>query len=275
MKRKFTKYPSNYVGATSETSGAAMRRNKKEAAASAELLATDGDWELWTPHTFEASIYLAGLGGKKAVWDTAYEGNGSYYFDHFTKTGPLYIFINKNNPEEKYQYHKETNSFYNQDDRQADFDSFICEHPAFADYFGMSCDDVEACGNVNSCINCSNDMNSDSSILSIIESNRPSDDEYITYSFDYSDDELLLYAEANGEYNDVDEDVGEDIDILAISNLSDWAENIASSIEDIPEYSELADNIRDQLSWDWYSGMTLSYSGHPFTYDGITFSAEL
>ena len=85
MKRTFTKYPSNYIGAASETSGAAMRRKKREAEQKgkegAELLATDGEWELWTPHTFEASVYLANKGGNKAIWDTAYEGGGSRYFE--------------------------------------------------------------------------------------------------------------------------------------------------------------------------------------------------
>lgn len=147
--RKFTKYPSNYVGAASETSGAAVRKQRRAGKEGAKLLATDGEWELWTPETFEASIYLAGEGGKKAYWDTAYEGNGPRYFDYYTEKGPLYIFINKNNPEEKYQYHEETNSFYDFKDHRADFDSFICEHPAFADYFGVACDDVEACGDIH------------------------------------------------------------------------------------------------------------------------------
>lgn len=117
----------------------------------AELLVTDGNWELWTPHTFEASIYLARKGADRnhwARWDTAYEGGGDYYFNWFTKKGPLYIFINKSDPEEKYQYHAETDSFYNQYDRQSDFDSFICEHPAFAEFFGIDCNDVEACNKV-------------------------------------------------------------------------------------------------------------------------------
>lgn len=117
----------------------------------AELLATDGSWELWTPHTFEASIYLARKGADRdhwARWDTAYEGNGSWYFDQFSKKGPLYIFINKADPIDKYQYHAETNSFYDWDDRPADFESFICEHPAFAEFFGIDCNDVEACDKV-------------------------------------------------------------------------------------------------------------------------------
>ena len=148
--RTFTKYPSNYVGAASETSGAAMRRRKREAAAAAEqaiadgadLLATDGDWELWTPKTFEASIALGRRGGVQAVWDTCWSGDfRGRYFDHYTKKGPLYIFINKSTGE-KYQYHPASREdwFFDSRDRFADFDSFICEHPAFADYFGVECE---------------------------------------------------------------------------------------------------------------------------------------
>lgn len=117
----------------------------------AELLMTDGSWELWTPHTFEASIYLARKGADRnhwARWDTAYEGNGSWYFDQFTKKGPLYIFINKADPTNKYQYHAETDSFYDWNDRPADFESFICEHPAFAEFFGIDCNGVEACDKI-------------------------------------------------------------------------------------------------------------------------------
>lgn len=140
MKRTFTVYPSS-INAASETSGAAMRRKKREFEAKAkegsELLATDGDWELWTPNTFEASVYLAGRGGDKARWDTAYEGQGSRWFDIYTERGPLYIFIKTSDPSQKYQYHPATDSFYDKYDRQADFDSFIDEHPRFAEFFGI------------------------------------------------------------------------------------------------------------------------------------------
>lgn len=154
-KRKFTKYPSNYVGAASETSGAAMRKKKREAEQrgreGAKLLATDGDWELWTPKTFEGSSYLAKLYSKeKAVWDTAYDGS-RHYWDRYNELGPLYIFVNKNTGE-KYQSHPATNSwFYDMYDhskgKQA-FIDFIDEHPAFAQFFDID-DDVNACGDIN------------------------------------------------------------------------------------------------------------------------------
>ena len=148
--RTFTKYPSNYVGAASETSGAAMRRKKREfeqkAKEGAELLATDGDWELWTPKTFEASVYLGRKGGVQARWDTCWSGDiHGRYFNVFNSKGPLYIFINKSTGE-KYQYHPASRKdwFFDANDKylgeQALVD-FICEHPAFADYFGVECDE--------------------------------------------------------------------------------------------------------------------------------------
>ena len=82
-----------------------------------KLLATDGNWELWTPLSYPGSISLAREGGVKAEWCTAYEGDDSYYQD-YTSQGPLFIFINKNNPSEKYQTHFETDSwFYNLGDK--------------------------------------------------------------------------------------------------------------------------------------------------------------
>ena len=157
--KHFTKYPSNYIGAASETSGAAMRRKKKEAEQrgreGSELLATDGEWELWTPKNFAGSMYLAKLySDEKARWDTAYEG-GQYYWDAYNDRGPLYIFVNKNTGE-KYQSHPASNSWfydiYDHPKGKQAFIDFINEHPAFAEFFDVD-DDVEACGDINASTN--------------------------------------------------------------------------------------------------------------------------
>ena len=133
--RRFTVHPV----VASETSGAAVRKRRRLNPDEANLIATDGTWEMWEPLTFEGSVKLAGKGGKKAVWDTAYEDGGYFYFDQYMKRGPLYIFINTANPEEKYQYHEATNSFFNQYDGYADLEAFMCEHPTFAEYLGIEC----------------------------------------------------------------------------------------------------------------------------------------
>ena len=155
MKRRFTAYPSNYIGAASETSGAAMRRKKKALAKEAEegtqLLATDGDWELYDVKNYAAALKLSTMyGGGKAKWSIAYSGD-SFYFDHMIKRGPIYVFVNKSSGE-KYASQPATNQwFYDADDRgygKQAFIDFIDEHPAFAEFFDVD-DDVEACGDIN------------------------------------------------------------------------------------------------------------------------------
>lgn len=165
--RLFTKYPSNYVNAASETSGAAMRKKSDDINAStsieaaydnvgaedAELVVETPEWEVWHPLTWQGSCELQKAGGgDKAMWCTGYEGN-DYYWSRYTDKGPLYIFIDKNDPNRKYQLHIETNSFYDEKDRNVGMKTFdrICEeNPEIAEYF---CDylgaDCSACDDVN------------------------------------------------------------------------------------------------------------------------------
>ena len=106
----------------SETSGAAMRRKKREAEArgreGSELLATDGDWELWTPKNYYGSVYLGRLySDKQALWDTC----ASYtdeWFNQYSKRGPLYVIVNKATGE-KYQAQLESKMFFDANDRNA------------------------------------------------------------------------------------------------------------------------------------------------------------
>ena len=74
----------------------------------------DSTWEIWIPQSFAGSCTL----GKGTTWCTAYSDDDSYY-KQYTSQGPLYIFINKQNPKEKYQLHVETESFMNKDDEPA------------------------------------------------------------------------------------------------------------------------------------------------------------
>ena len=93
-------------------------------------VATDGEWEMWKPTTFETCKELAG----GARWCFA-NGDGRW-FDTYINRGPLYIFVNKNTGE-KYASHPETKSwFFDADDRNRGkevFISFLDEHPNFAD----------------------------------------------------------------------------------------------------------------------------------------------
>ena len=121
MKRRFTKYPSNYVRASF------MFTDEHP-------IATEGEWEMWEPATFDAMRQLA----SGTRWATAYD---KYYFDTYMNYGPLYVFIN-NTTGEKYMSNPESKSWlYDADDRslgkQALID-FLDSHPKFADVFAAA-----------------------------------------------------------------------------------------------------------------------------------------
>ena len=102
-----------------------------------KFLCEDGDWELWTPLTYAGSISLARMGGAKAEWCTAYEGDESYW-DQYTDDGPLYIFIDTTNPENKYQLHFESEQFcdFSDDNMGIDgFSEFLADKPNFSEFF--------------------------------------------------------------------------------------------------------------------------------------------
>jgi hypothetical protein len=149
------------VTAASETSGAAMRKKKRafstKGKEDSKLLATDGEWELYTPESWESAVYLGSLySDEKARWATS-NYSDSHWFDHYNKYGPLYIFVNKSTGE-KYQSCPATGSwFFDTYDRnlgeQALCD-FLNEHPNFiiddfAEVLDECDDDVEACGDIN------------------------------------------------------------------------------------------------------------------------------
>lgn len=105
-----------------------------------KFLVEDGPWEVWTPLTYPGSISLAREGGTKASWCTAYEGD-NYYYNRYTRQGPLYIFINTSDYKEKYQLHFESNSWYDIDDTSLgmnNFYKFCDEHPDIKEFFGIS-----------------------------------------------------------------------------------------------------------------------------------------
>ena len=107
-----------------------------------KFLCEDGDWELWTPLTYEGSIALARSGGgPQAEWCTAWTRSDNYYRS-YTSRGPLYIFLNKNNTGEKYQSHFGSDGhnswFYDARDREQGeraFFAFLDKHPVFKEFF--------------------------------------------------------------------------------------------------------------------------------------------
>lgn len=115
-----------------------------------KFLVNDGEWEVWQPLTYAGSISLAREGGHKASWCTAYEGN-DHYWQSYTSKGPLFIFLNTSNPDEKYQLHLQTNSWYDIDDRSQGMDAFYdfcAQHPKIGKFFKVYVKDgVTYCAN--------------------------------------------------------------------------------------------------------------------------------
>lgn len=96
----------------------------------AELVYEDSKWQVWVPKTYEASCKL----GQGSRWCTASTAN-KYYYDHYTKSGNLYININKQDPTEKYQFHFESNSFMDADDRGIDLTEFLSKDKSLRDFY--------------------------------------------------------------------------------------------------------------------------------------------
>ena len=80
----------------------------------ADLVFEDSQWEVWIPKTYEASCKL----GQGTSWCTA-STESDYYYNYYKNNygGNYYININKQDPEEKYQFHFETGQFMDADDR--------------------------------------------------------------------------------------------------------------------------------------------------------------
>lgn len=88
----------------------------------AELVYEDSKWEVWIPHTYEASCKL----GQGSRWCTATTDN-DYYYNQYTYSGILYININKTNRDDKYQFHFASNQFMNKDDDSINLNGFLAE----------------------------------------------------------------------------------------------------------------------------------------------------
>ena len=88
-------------------------------------------WYILQPLTEKASCYL----GVNTEWCTTWgpysldkknKDRGNHFNSHSSR-GPLFIIINKNNPNDKYQFHFETNQFMDKDDRRIGTGKFLQE----------------------------------------------------------------------------------------------------------------------------------------------------
>lgn len=96
----------------------------------AEKIYEDDKWEVWVPKTYAASCKL----GQGTSWCTA-STERDYYYKMYSSQGPLFVNINKSNPEEKYQFHFESNQFMDMDDYSIDVKDFLDENEGLKKFY--------------------------------------------------------------------------------------------------------------------------------------------
>tara|TARA_R110002012_G_scaffold140927_3_gene298661 strand:- start:7953 stop:9224 length:1272 start_codon:yes stop_codon:yes gene_type:complete len=101
-----------------------------------EVVHEDADWIVMVPKTKEASCHY---GGGESRWCTA--SKSSNYYDHYSKQGPLYMIMRKAdsqkgpNESRSHQFHFESNSFMNAEDRSIDLATFFNQYPELKPFF--------------------------------------------------------------------------------------------------------------------------------------------
>lgn len=92
----------------------------------------DSDWEVWVPLTYAASCKL----GQGASWCTA-STESDYYYNYYKNNfgGDYYINISKHDPEEKYQFHFESNQFMDVDDYEIDLENFLTKNTGLKEFY--------------------------------------------------------------------------------------------------------------------------------------------
>ena len=101
-----------------------------------EKVYEDDKWRILVPKSKEASCHY---GGGDTRWCTA--SKSSNYYDHYSKQGPLYMMMYKEDagksPSENrsHQFHFESNSFYNAEDRSIELGTFFATYPELKPFF--------------------------------------------------------------------------------------------------------------------------------------------
>ena len=101
-----------------------------------DVVYEDSTWIIMIPKTKEASCHY---GGGQSRWCTA--SKSSNYYDHYSKQGPLYMVLHKEdmdkqpNESRSHQFHFESNSFMNAEDRNIDLGEFFQKHPELKPFF--------------------------------------------------------------------------------------------------------------------------------------------
>ena len=101
-----------------------------------EKVYEDDKWRILVPKSKEASCHY---GGGETRWCTA--SKTSNYYDHYSKQGPLYMMMYKEDADKSpaesrsHQFHFESNSFYNAQDRSIDLGPFFATYPELKPFF--------------------------------------------------------------------------------------------------------------------------------------------
>lgn len=104
-----------------------------------ELLLSGEKWIIYRPKSEKGAAYL----GVGTEWCTAwgpYSTSEKYkdrqnHFSHHNAKGWLYVIINREKPEEKYQFHFETKQFMDRNDRKIDTGDFFDRYSEVTKYF--------------------------------------------------------------------------------------------------------------------------------------------
>ena len=102
---------SDLYSITQTLEGQGVKSQKEVKREGADVVYEDAKWKIVIPHTKEASCIY----GANTKWCTA--GREKNMFDYYHKQGPLYININKQTGE-KYQFHFESDSFMDAEDKK-------------------------------------------------------------------------------------------------------------------------------------------------------------
>ena len=94
-----------------------------------KVLHNGEEWYIFQPLTEKASCYL----GVNTEWCTTWgpytlnkkHKDRTNMYQQYSKNGPLYIMIRKNNPSEKYQFHFESKQFMDKDDHRINIKEFF------------------------------------------------------------------------------------------------------------------------------------------------------
>ena len=104
---------------------------KTDVSVEATKVFEDSAWEVWTPHTYEASCKL----GQGSRWCTA-TTDSDYYYKYYTHQGPLFILIDKYDRDNKYQFHFPSSQFMDKEDESIDpFDDILDNDTDLREFF--------------------------------------------------------------------------------------------------------------------------------------------